>query len=161
MWKQKSFNLSATTPSQQTLEIPQSGWPWQAPYLAALASLAGCAGNPVNLEHNGALVVEKVSSSSGHVWWAEVQANRRGTWVTGEIIRHTQSPTDRPGHVDIEVVLPQGMTTTHAAVALDPVYTAGGESRRLAFTAYLLQQPPSGSTVRVIHHREDINHETP
>ena len=114
--------------------------------------LVGCASEPISLTGDGKIAVENVSSAAGHVWWADVRASAQQVRVVGEFIRRPAWPVDRLGHMDIEVLVPNNAKTTITNVMLVPVQTAGGDSRRLAFTVPLAQRPPPGSTVRVIHH---------
>ena len=119
---------------------------------AATLGLSGCAADPVNLARDGGVMVEMVSSPAALVWYAEPRAGAGKTWVSGEVIRHREWPVDRPGHVDLEVLGPGGTPLARTDAALQPVRTAGGDTRRLAFTVPLNRRPPPGSTVRVIHH---------
>ncbi len=114
--------------------------------------LVGCASEPISLTVDGKIAVENVSSTAGHVWWSDVRTFGQDVRVVGEFIRHQAWPVDRLGHMDIEVLVPNNAKTTITNVMLVPVQTAGGDSRRLAFTVPLAQRPPPGSTVRVIHH---------
>lgn len=114
--------------------------------------LVGCASGPVGLTGDGKIAVESVSSAAGHVWWADVRDSVQQVRVVGEFIRHRAWPVDYLGHMDIEVLVPNRTKTTVTNVMLVPVQTAGGDSRRLAFSVPLAQRPPPGSTVRVIHH---------
>lgn len=125
--------------------------------LAALSAavalgLSGCAGGPASLTRDGALRVETVSSPAALVWWADVRADTGKVWVTGEVIRDKEWPAVRPGHVDIELVNRSGPRIPITNGALQPVQTAAGNSRRLAFRMDLPERPSPGSTVRVIHH---------
>lgn len=121
--------------------------------LAVVAlGLAGCATAPVNLARDGAVTVETVSSPAAWVWYAEPRAGAGKAWVSGEVIRRREWPADRPGHVDIEVLGPDGSPLTQATTPLRPVRTGGGDTLRLAFSVPLNSRPPAGSTVRVIHH---------
>lgn len=119
---------------------------------AAALGLAGCAADPVNLARDGGVTVKTVSSPAALVWYAEPQAEAGKAWVAGGVIRRREWPADRPGHVDLEVLGPDGRPLTWAEVPLLPVRTASGDTRRLAFTVPLNRRPPPGSTVRVMHH---------
>lgn len=128
---------------------------------AATLGLAGCAVGPVNLARDGGVTVETVSSPAALMWYAEPQAGAGKAWVAGEVIRRREWPADRPGHVDLEVLGPDGRPLTRAEVPLQPVRTAGGDTRRLAFTVPLNRRPPPGSTVRVMHHAAAIGDGAP
>lgn len=119
---------------------------------AAALGLAGCAASPVNLARDGAVRVEMVSSPAALVWYAEPRAGGGNAWASGEVIRRKEWPADRPGHVDLVVFGPDGIPLAQTGAALQPVRTAGGDTRRLAFTVPLNRRPPPGSTVRVVHH---------
>lgn len=125
-------------------------------YAVAMLGLAGCAADPANRARDGGVTVEMVSSPAALVWYAEPQAGAGKTWVAGEVIRRREWPADRPGHVDLEVLGPDGTPLARAEVPLQSVRTAGGDTRRLAFTVPLDQRPPPGGTVRVMHHAAAI-----
>lgn len=119
---------------------------------AAALGLVGCAADPVNLARDGAVAIEMVSSPAALVWYAEPRAGAGKAWVSGEVIRRREWPADCPGHVDLAVLGPDGMPLARVDAALQPVRTAGGDTRRLAFTVPLNRRLPPGSTVRVMHH---------
>lgn len=125
---------------------------WAVLWAAVILASSGCAGGPASLVREHAITVDKVSSEAGRVWWADVRANTRETWATGEVIRHKEWPADQPGHVDLEVISQDGSRIAVANGTLQPVQAAAGITRRLAFRVSLPGRPLPGSTVRVIHH---------
>jgi hypothetical protein len=54
--------------------------------------------------------------------------------------------------MDLEVLGPDGTPLARTDAALQPVRTAGGDTRRLAFTVPLNPWPPPGSMVRATYH---------
>lgn len=143
---------STTTWRPACIAITCTGWFRLATLATVALGLSGCAVAPVNLAHDGGVRVETVSSPAALVWYVEPRAAAGKTWVSGEVIRRKKWPADRPGHVDLEILGPDGTSLAHADAALQPVSTAGGDSLRLAFSVPLNRRPPPGSTVRVIHH---------
>ena len=134
--------------------VDRTASPWlrDALWVVVLMGTVGCADGPVSLTRDRQIVVESASSAAGRLWWIDVRASVRRTWVEGEVIRHKEWPADRMGHIDVAVISADGAKVAVDNVALVPVQTVGGDSRRLAFTAPLAQRPPPGSTLRVIHH---------
>ena len=137
--------------------VDRTASPWlrDALWVVVLMGTVGCVGGPTSLTDEQTVTIEKVSSQAARVWWADVRANTRETWATGEVIRHKEWPANQPGHVDIEVISRDGQRIAVANGALQPVQTAAGGSRRLTFRMSLPERPFPGSTVRVIHHTAD------
>lgn len=131
---------------------------WKRLAMFGFLGLAGCATEPVSLTDAGRIRVETVSSDAARVWWVDVLESRRGIQVTGEVIRRADWPADRPGHVDIEVRLPEGGMYRMQNVDMEPVITPGGGSRRLAFRVDLAVQPSMVGSVWVIHHARGADH---
>lgn len=128
--------------------------------LLGVLTLTGCAGGPVSLVRNGAVVVQTSSSAAARVWWADVQSIGQETVVTGEVIRHRDWPADRSGHIDIEVVAMDGRPIGITHAELNPVLTGSADSRRLAFRVTLAKRPPPESIVRVSHQVQESTHGT-
>lgn len=127
---------------------------WSVWWPAVILALSGCAGRPASLTRDGIVTIDKLSSQAALVWWADVRANARGTWATGEVIRHKEWPADEPGHVDIEMIGRDGLRVAVTNGVLQPVQAAAEDSRRLIFRLPLPGRPLPGSTVRVIHHTQ-------
>lgn len=121
-------------------------------WVLTLVAVGGCASKPVSLVRNGTTSVETVASAAAQVWWVDVRSIGSGTQVIGEVIRYRDWPVERPGHVSVELCAPDTQCSTAVEVKLEPVYTFGGNSRRLAFTVTLAYPLSPISTVRVVHH---------
>jgi len=120
--------------------------------LALNTAALGCTSLAPDLVSQGAVTVEHDPSRySPH--WSRVSVRRTesGTAISGEVHKRSFRRGKLSGHVDIEVVSPDGtilikMTTPYG------YSSSTGQIQRADFSAVLPVQVREGSTVRLIHH---------
>lgn len=114
-----------------------------------LLSATGCAMPVRDLIRDRTVTVETVASH-----WAIVTSVSVGQWATGVecagILRRRSFTRGLiPGHVDVNLIAPDGVIVRTISV---PLQKRRATSGMVYFRATLDIQPPPGSTVRVTHH---------
>nr|MBS0022420.1 hypothetical protein [Gammaproteobacteria bacterium] len=120
--------------------------------LALIAVALGCASLAPNLVRQGAVTME-YSPSHYSAHWSRVSVRRTesGTAISGELHKQSLHRGKLSGHVDIEVVSPDGALLAQTETRYDYV-SATGKIQRAGFSTVLSLQVPEGSTVRLNHH---------
>jgi hypothetical protein len=121
--------------------------------LSTLFALQSCATKTVNLVSEGTITVETVPSIYGHVSRVSVVASETGIRVAGEVYGSSYQRGYIRGHVDVEVIYPDG--TVQEETVRYPYH--GGKSRATPFSVDLPIEMPEGSTIRVIHNATSIS----
>lgn len=116
--------------------------------LLVITIVTGCA----NIESRSADVsIEKVSSSIAHFDRAFVTSTQTSVEIYGVLHKRHHSRTIIPGHVDIEIISPEGEVLSK----LETDYHRGSiKARQSTFHVSVPMVLPEGSTVRLIHHTE-------
>jgi hypothetical protein len=117
--------------------------------LSAVVAMQGCATTPQDLVGEGKVNVETIPSRYGHISHVSVLASEPGVRVAGEVHGSTHGRGYILGHVDIEVIYPDG---TMQEVIAFKYQNRGGKSRATPFSVEVPFVVPEGSTIRIIHH---------
>lgn len=130
-------------------------------YVKMLATIAilitfsvttGCAMTGKDLVRNNTVKVEKLSSKWGVVTYVSVVQEGDEVALRGEVRRRPIGQGSIPGHIDIEILDSSGSTLKQMSIDYGRL---SRKSRYAKFDAKLGIIPPSGSTIRVIHHDSD------
>jgi len=122
--------------------------------LATIIILQGCAAMSPDLVSEGKVNVETVPSRQGHVSKVSVLASETGVRVTGQVHGLFHERGYIYGHVDIEVISPDG---TMQWIEEFRYRNRGGKSRTTPFSLDIPVVVADGSTIRVIHHAAVIS----
>lgn len=122
--------------------------------LAAVLVLPACLSGVSNLAHDDRVTIQtesprKVSLSVSGIY-------QRGEYVevSGRVWRHRLSPSGLySGHVDVEVVDPDGKISTTAGVPTFPRFIKRGLRHTARFSAQIEAQIERGTVVRLKFHR--------
>jgi hypothetical protein len=116
-------------------------------FLITLEILAGCAMQGRDLIGSGTVRLEKVSSALGTIGPITVIQQGEKVTLMGEVKRRPDGRGFIPGHIDLEVISPEGHVLERCMID----YYPGPKSTYANFRAVLKATPPPGSTIRVIH----------
>jgi hypothetical protein len=122
--------------------------------IASILILQGCVAMPPDLVSEGKVNVETVPSTQGHVSKVSVLASETGIRVTGQVHGVSHKRGYIYGHVDIEVISPDG---TIQWIEEFRYHNRGGKSRTTSISVYIPVVVADGSTIRVIHHAAVIS----
>jgi len=122
--------------------------------LSGSALLAGCATytDPVR---EGNLSIERVSSQRADVGYVYVREESGKYRVRGTVKKRFSSRGPIPGHVHISLIDPAGEILSDTPVRYK---RKSVKSRSADFHLQLASEPPTGSTLRVTHHRASHGH---
>lgn len=95
--------------------------------------------------------VETVSSSYAHLVNVSLYREDAGVVMHGELKSRRGGRAAIPGHIDIEIILPDGARLTTHSVSYQRMSI---RSRTAHFTYRLAKALQKGSLVRVMHHAE-------
>ena len=118
--------------------------------IVVLAASTGCATIGRDLERDGVVTVERVSSSHAEVSQVQVRVHDgiAGIEIYGELRKRSMAPWTLPGHVEVQIVGPKD----NVLEQVDAIYHRKDKrSRRVWFRVDLPVTPPPGSIVRVTH----------
>jgi hypothetical protein len=101
-----------------------------------------------DLVRNGTVKIEKVSSAWGTVGFVSVTQEAEEVWLRGQVRRRPSGRGPIPGHIDLEVIDPEGNVLEKLGIDYD---RPSPKSRYANFHAVLTATPPPGSTIRVTH----------
>lgn len=123
---------------------------WVCSLLTMLAVVlaAGCASAGKDLVRDGAIEVEKVASSQATITSVRVIQEGEEMLIRGQVQRRPIGRGPIPGHIDLEVIGPDGGVLELAT--LDH-HRRSVRSRYAEFHGTLTTTPPAGSTIRVTH----------
>ena len=129
--------------------------------LTLIVPALGYASLEPDLVRQGAVTMEyNPSRYSAH--WSRVSVRRTesGTAISGEFHKRSFHRGKLTGHVDIEIVSPDGafLAQTTAPYGYS---NATGKIQRAGFSAVLSVQVPQGSTVRLSHHSVAVEQKCP
>jgi len=110
--------------------------------------LVGCVTTGSNLVHNGTVKIEKVSSAWGTIGFVNVIQEGEEVRLRGQVRRRPSGRGPIPGHIDLEVIGPEGNVLEKLVIDYD---RPSPKSRYANFHAVLTATPPPGSTIRVTH----------
>ena len=116
-------------------------------FLATFGLLAGCATQGRDLIASGTVKLEKVSSALGTIDPVTIIQEGEKVKLRGEVKRRPDGRGFIPGHIDLEVIDPEGHVLERCVID----YYPGPKSTYANFHAILKATPPPGSTIRVIH----------
>lgn len=111
------------------------------------ASVLGCASS-VDLVREGRVTVERVSSRQAKVSRVYVDQIDSRIRIYGELTRLPSASRMVPGHVEVELVGPEGALI---AKTDDTYHRKDKRYRRLWFLTELSAIAPAGSRLRVVH----------
>ncbi len=120
--------------------------------VAAVLLLGGCAATPYDTAGN-AVTIERVSTPDAKPWRVEVNKARNGNGITvsGELEPRWYLKAPPKGHIDVEVIAPDGKTLLRRSA----IYHLKHLSRKLnsyTFSVALSAAPPKNSIIRVTPH---------
>ena len=92
--------------------------------------------------------VETIPSKTGHVDRVYVLASDMGIRITGEVHGSFHQRSNIYGHLDVEVIAPNGDMLWKETFSY---LNLGGKSRTSPFSVEVPVVIPDGSTIRVIH----------
>lgn len=110
--------------------------------------LAGCAGAGKDLVRDNTVKIEKVSSRWAKVQFVRVVKEGDTVALRGQVRRWPTGRGPIPGHIDLEVIGPEGGVLEQATLNY---HRSSVKSRYAEFHGTLDTIPPTGSTIRVIH----------
>lgn len=114
-----------------------------------LVVLSGCATLGRDLARDGAVTVERVSSTHAEVSHVHVHQAAAGMMVYGELTKLPAAPWTLPGHVEVQILDPHETVVDQ----MDTSYHRKDKrSHRVWFHVQVPAVPPPGSIVRVTHH---------
>ncbi len=104
--------------------------------------------------------IEKVSTSSGEIWEADIQTDNTSVYLYGRLLFESD-----PGHLDASIITPDGsincMSQNFTTGSHAPSYPAGykqpSRHSHKRFQLHLDFLPEAGSLVRVWHHQGAIH----
>lgn len=124
-----------------------SRWKWI--YCVLIASLmTGCAAYGKDLVDNNTVKVEKVSSRWAKVTRVMVNQDDAGIVVRGEVQRWPPMRGPIPGHLNLEIIGPDGQMLEENTVGY---HRRSYKSRYATFSTKIGTPLPAGSTIRVTH----------
>lgn len=117
--------------------------------LAILVALfiTGCATTGKDLVRDNTVQIEKVSSRWATVRSVNVVQEDGEVRMRGEVVRRPVGRGPIPGHIDLEVIGPDGITLEERMID----YHRGSVKSRYAKFHTVLKAAPPGSTIRVMH----------
>lgn len=116
--------------------------------LATIVTLHGCAAKSLDLADEGRVNVETIPSKAGHVGRVSVVASDMGIRITGEVHGSFHQRSNIYGHLDVEVISPNGDMLWKETFSYR---NRGGQSRTSPFSVEIPVVIPDGSTIRIIH----------
>ena len=116
--------------------------------VSILFGLSACGTAPINIAREGTVNLEYSSSRNLHFSLVGIYRNEVGVLITGELHKRSHGRGSIPGHIDIEIISPDG-----AILAIKSTnYKRGSiKSRRSQFAVEILIDLPINSTVRIMH----------
>lgn len=120
--------------------------------ISTLLITAGCASTGADLVKKGVITVEHIPSRYAHTHRVSVHQKGTDIVISGELYSRFHQPSFIPGHVDIEVISPEGKLLGQG---IGKYYRVGGrksKSRRFEFLMQLSANAPQGSKIRIVHH---------
>lgn len=114
---------------------------------------SGCASNRVNTVKNGTLQVERTAPngvyfSKGYIYEED------GRLVISGTVKSRNLNKIRGGHVDIAIVSPKGDIIQQSSTVVKTGRLKKLRQQGARFKLTLSTIPPSGSTIRVVYHKE-------
>ena len=122
--------------------------------LATIFALQSCAAKSLDLADAGRVNVESIPSKAGHVERVSILASDMGIKITGEVHGSFHQRSNVYGHLDVEVISPNGDMLWKETFNYR---NRGGQSRTSPFSVEVPVVIPDGSTIRVIHHASLIS----
>jgi hypothetical protein len=116
--------------------------------LSIVFTLQSCAAKPLNLVGEDKVTVETVPSIYGHLSRVSVVSSETGIKVAGEVHGSSHQRGYIRGHVDVEVIFPDGTIQDKETFKY---HYRGGKSRATPFSVEIPIVIPEGSTIRVTH----------
>lgn len=113
-----------------------------------IALVSGCATVGKDLVRDNTVKIEKVSSRWAKVQFVRVVQEGDTVALRGEVRRWPTGRGPIPGHIDLEVIGPDGGVLEQATLNYQ---RRSVKSRYAGFHGTLDTIPPTGSTIRVIH----------
>lgn len=125
--------------------------------LSPIFALQSCAAQPLNPVSEDKVTVETVPSIYGHVSRVSVVSSETGIRVAGEVHGSSHQRGYIRGHIDVEVIFPDGTTPEKETFKY---HYRGGKSRATPFSVEIPIVLPEGSTIRVLHHSAYISNKS-
>jgi len=115
--------------------------------LVILVLLAGCASTGKDLVRDNTVKIEKVPSQWAALRFINVVQDGDKIELRGEVTRRPIGRGPIPGHIDLKVIGPDGVTLEESMI---DYHRRSVKSRYATFHTALKAAPP-GSTIRVMH----------
>ena len=128
------------------MNVPHKIWAMMAT-LAIFVLLSGCASTGKDLVRDNTVKLEKIASQRAAWRLVRVVQDGDNIELRGEVTRRPVGRGPIPGHIDLEVIGPDGITREKAVI---DYHRRSVKSRYAKFHTRLGAVPP-GSTVRVTH----------
>jgi len=116
--------------------------------LAIFILAAGCATTGKDLVRENTVKLEKISSQWAALRAVNVVQDGDKIELRGEVTRRPIGRGPIPGHIDYEVIGPDGVTLEESMI---DYHRRSGKSRYAKFHATLKTALPQGSIIRVVH----------
>lgn len=116
--------------------------------ILAVIPVTGCASAGKNLVRDGVVEVEKVSSRQATMRFVQVVREDSEVVVRGQIQRWPVGRGPIPGHIDLQLIGPDGGSLERARI---DDHRRSVKSRYAEFHVMLKTMPSAGSTPKVIH----------
>jgi hypothetical protein len=117
------------------------------PTLVTFILLAGCASTGKDLVRDNTVEIEKVPSQWAALRFVTVVQDGDKIELRGEVTRRPTGRGPIPGHIDLEVIGPDGIALETSTID----YHRGSVKSRYAIFHTTLKTAPPGSTIRVTH----------
>lgn len=121
--------------------------------ISMVAMTTGCATMSRDLVRENTLNIEKVSSKIGTVTDVHIVQDESQVRIYGELTHSTLGRGTIPGHVDLEVIGPDGDVLEQTTIEY---HRRSMKSKISTFHSTLQTMPPVGSTIRVIHNTSSL-----
>jgi hypothetical protein len=116
--------------------------------IAVLVMTPGCASTGTDLVEQGEAKVEYIPSRYAHIHRVSVYQEEKTLLISGELHGRFHRKDFVPGHVDIEVISPDGDILQKGSTR----YHRIGRTKSLKFSIQFPDTIPQGSRIRVVHH---------
>lgn len=122
--------------------------------LAALVALPACASGVANLARGRQLTIQTESPPKITLSVSGIYQKGETVEINGRVWRHRMSPSGLySGHVDVEIVDPDGTVAASTGVPTFPRFIRRGLGRTARFSTQVSAQIEPGTVVRLSFHR--------
>ena len=124
--------------------------------VVTIAMGSGCGYGGRDLVRDGTVSVESVPSRYAHFGRVGVHQMNSQVVVSGELHKYSNGRGVTRGHVDGEVIGPDGVIIGRYQTNIRPAHS---KSRRIPFSFKFSGKLPASSTIRLVHHDAPITSE--